>query len=85
MSIKKSSLLTFKIIIMPNYCVNRNAQPTGEHEVHKLDGSCTRLPEKSNQLDLGWHPDCHSAVRKAREFYNNVDGCYYCCASYHTK
>lgn len=64
---------------MPNYCVNKNAQPTGEHEVHNLDAFCNHLPDYSNRLDLGWHIDCQSAVRKAKEHYNNVDGCAYCC------
>ena len=70
---------------MPNYCVNKNPQPTGEHEVHDLDASCSYLPDYSNRLDLGWHTNCHSAVKKAKEHYNNVDGCYYCCSDCHTR
>jgi len=64
---------------MAYYCVNKNAQPTGEHEVHKLDTSCPHLPAPENRIDLGWHSDCQSALRKAKEFYSNVDGCAYCC------
>lgn len=70
---------------MPKFCVNKNAQPTGEHEVHNLDVYCGHLPEPSNRLDLGWHSDCHSAIRKAKESYDNVDGCAYCCPDCNTR
>ena len=59
---------------MNHYYVNNNAQPTGEHEVHKE--SCQYLP--TNRTDLGYCSDCTEAVRKARQIYSNVDGCYYC-------
>ena len=70
---------------MPNYCVNKNAQPTGEHEVHNLDANCNHLPDPVNRLSLGWHADCHSAVRKAKETYSDVDGCAYCCSACNTR
>ena len=70
---------------MPTYCVNKNSQPTGEHEVH--DTTCERpnMPEPQNRKDLGWHSDCHGAVKAAKQHYDNVDGCYYCCNPCHTK
>lgn len=69
------------------YCVNRNPQPTGEHEVHNLNAQCQsrHFPAPHNQVDLGYHSDCHSAVRKARTIYANVDGCYYCAPACHTR
>lgn len=67
---------------MPNYCVNKQAQSTGEHEVHEM--SCNHLPDSNNQQDLGWHSDCESAVEKAKDYYDNVDGCYYCSEDCHT-
>lgn len=70
---------------MPNYCVNKNAQPTGEHEVHNVTANCNYLPLPSNRLDLGWHADCESAIKKAKNHYSNVDGCYYCCKECHTR
>lgn len=70
---------------MSNYCVNKNPQSTGEHEIHNLDASCSHLPDYSNRLNLGWHLNCHSAVKKAKEYYNNVDGCLYCCSDCHTR
>jgi hypothetical protein len=49
---------------MPNY-VNRNAQPNGDHEVHRTD-LCTRLPAANNQDPLGIHSGCSSAVAATR-------------------
>lgn len=68
---------------MPNYCVNKIAQSTGEHEVHEM--SCNHLPDLSNQQSLGWHSDCYSAVKKAKDYYSNVDGCWHCCRPCHTR
>lgn len=68
---------------MPNYCVNRDAQANGDHEVHDV-GSCHHLPEPQNRLDLGWHSDCRGAVRKAKETYAQSNGCYYCCPDCNT-
>ena len=62
---------------MAKYCVNKNAQPTGEHEVHKE--GCDWLPDPENQVDLGDHSNCHAAVEAAKRYYDNVDGCAYCC------
>ena len=67
------------------YCVNKNAQNTGEHEVHKISCTSPYLPDEENRIHLGRHADCHSAVRKAREIYNNVDGCYHCCRPCHNR
>ena len=69
---------------MPNYLVNRNAQPTGEHEVHA--NTCGHLPEAFNQDYLGTYSNCREALTAARNRgYPNVDGCYYCCNSCHTR
>ena len=62
---------------MPNYLVNKNAQSTGEHEVHTT--TCSQRPKPENQKKLGYFSDCHGAVREAKKYYNNVDGCAYCC------
>jgi len=66
---------------MTNYYVNNDAQKTGEHEVH-MDG-CSFMP--SQKTYLGLFENCHDAVRKAKDFYSNVDGCYYCCNECHKK
>ncbi len=69
---------------MANYCVNKNAQSTGEHEVHNTD-TCSYCPDPSNRLDLGYHSDCKSAVKKAKTYYSKSDGCFYCCKPCHTR
>lgn len=68
---------------MPIYHVNKNAQPSGEHEVH-VNG-CSHQPSYSNQTDLGYHSDCKAAVDKAKTLYSNSDGCAYCCPECHKK
>ena len=68
---------------MARYYVNTNAQSTGEHEVHK-DG-CHRMPEPQNRIYLGYFSDAKEAVREARRYFSNVDGCYYCASEAHEK
>lgn len=70
---------------MPSFCVNKNQQTTGEHEVHNLDAGCNYLPAASNRLALGVHTTCHGAITAARSHYDNVDGCYYCANECHTR
>ncbi len=70
---------------MPSFCVNTNAQPTGEHEVHNLDAGCSYLPNPANRRALGSHPDCHGAVTVAKTIFSNVDGCFYCAKACHTR
>lgn len=70
---------------MPHYCVNRNAQPnSGDHEVHDLASSKDCLPDSANRLDLGYHDDCQGAVRAAKQYYDDVNGCFYCANDCHT-
>ncbi|MCD4731240.1 MAG: hypothetical protein K8R74_11595 [Bacteroidales bacterium] len=67
---------------MYRYYVNRNAQGNGDHEVHKED--CSFLPNAENRIDLGIHMNCQSAVVKAKVFYQQTNGCYYCADECHT-
>ncbi|MGC4089426.1 MAG: hypothetical protein QM756_16365 [Polyangiaceae bacterium] len=66
---------------MAVYYVNNNAQPTGEHEVHMT--GCSYMP--TSKTNLGDHATCQSAVRAAKQYYTNVDGCYYCARACHTR
>lgn len=66
---------------MANYYVNKNAQPSGEHEVHT--SSCSYLPDAENRIFLGSFDTCAEAIREAKKYYTNVDGCYYCCRACH--
>ena len=63
---------------MELYYVNKNAQPNGDHEVHK--SNCVFLPTLENRQYLGYFNDCHEAVKEAKKFYPyTADGCHYCC------
>jgi hypothetical protein len=68
---------------MAKYYVNENAQPTGEHEVHKE--VCSYLPDYSNRKYLGDFSNCREAIRETKKYYDNVDGCYYCSNECHTR
>lgn len=65
------------------YYLNRNAQTTGEHEVH--ESNCFRMPEPQNRIYLGYFSNANEAVREARKYYDNVDGCYYCSPEAHRR
>ena len=67
---------------MARYYVNKNAQSNGDHEVHK--SGCIRMPDESNRLYLGDYTNCHAAVRQAKGFYPQSNGCYFCSNECHT-
>ncbi|MDQ0727132.1 hypothetical protein QFZ21_002132 [Microbacterium sp. W4I20] len=70
---------------MPNYIVNRNAQPgSRDHEVHNADSGCQYMPTWSNQIALGNFSSCSGAVQAAQNYYSDVNGCYYCANDCHT-
>ncbi len=68
---------------MPKFCVNKNAQENGDHEVH-VEGAGACMPDPENQLDLGIHASCHTAVAKAKETYSQSNGCAFCCPACNT-
>ena len=70
---------------MPRFCVNKNAQSTGEHEVHNLDAGCSYLPALQNQRLLGTFSSCSGAIAEAKKIYSSVDGCAYCAPACHTR
>ncbi len=67
---------------MEYYCVNKNAQLNGDHEVHRR--GCSFYPEIQNRMNLGSFSNCRGAVQEARKFFSRVNGCYYCSISCHT-
>jgi len=70
---------------MPTFCVNTQAQPgTNDHEVHDTTIRRDCHPSTYNQHDLGWHPDCASAVQAAKRIYPYSNGCFYCARGCHT-
>jgi hypothetical protein len=68
---------------MANYCMNKNAQYDGDHEVHRED--CSWLPYPENRLWLGDFPSCHGAVAKAKQYDSMADGCKHCSLACHTR
>lgn len=71
---------------MQDFVINSNAQSNGDHEVHNRSHGCPFMPDIEDQVDLGWHPNCHSAVAEARRLFpgKRVNGCYYCANQCHT-
>lgn len=67
---------------MARYYVNKNAQNSGDHEVHRSD--CEWLPKEEHRLYLGDFSNCRDAVREAKKYYSQSDGCYYCSRECHT-
>jgi len=67
---------------MALYYVNKNAQANGDHEVHKSD--CDYMPSQENRQYLGDFSNCHDAVREAKKYYSQSNGCYYCSPECHT-
>lgn len=68
---------------MKKYYVNKIAQSNGDHEVHKED--CSFLPSINNRIYLGEFNNCWEAVAKAKDYYTQVNGCYYCSKECHTQ
>ena len=61
---------------MYKYFVSRVSIGNGNHEVHKED--CCFIPFPELRIDLGVHENGKSAVEKAKIFYEQINGCYYC-------
>lgn len=66
-----------------HYYINKNAQSSGEHEIHKRD--CAWLPENQNCQYLGYFDSFIEAKKEALKYFKNIDGCFYCCKTDHTK
>ena len=71
---------------MPNYIINKNQQANGDHEIHNTTSGCSFMPNAENQVSLGAHLTCYSAVVYAKTQWSNerINGCYYCCNPCHT-
>lgn len=67
---------------MARYYVNKNAQANGDHEVHK--STCFWCPKAENRIYLGLFDTCKEAVKKAKNYYSQVNGCYFCSNECHT-
>lgn len=73
---------------MQRFILNKNQQANGDYEVHNRTTGCDWMPAPENQIDLGYHPSCHSAVQDAKQRYpgaaSGINGCAYCAPSCHT-
>jgi len=58
------------------YYVNKNAQANGDHEVHK--SGCSYMPDSENRIYIGDFYNCYDAVKQAKKYYFQSNGCYYC-------
>ena len=67
---------------MAYYYVNQNAQPNGDHEVHRT--GCYWLSLVKNPLYLGDYDSCPAAVRQAKQTYRSANGCLHCSEACHT-
>ena len=65
-----------------DYCVNKNTQDNGDHEVHEM--TCPELPDEANQLALGTFSNCEDAVEAAKRIYPQSNGCKICSKPCHT-
>lgn len=70
---------------MPEYCVSKNPQDNGDHEVHDVTAGMWCLPIALNRHSLGQFPSCQPAVEAAKERYRRVNGCRWCAFRCHTK
>ena len=69
------------------YVMNKNAQSNGDHEVHNLSGGITHcLPNSENQITIGLHSSCGSAISAAKKKFPNykINGCFFCSSACHT-
>ena len=66
-----------------SYYVNNDPtrNPGWHHEVH-TEKHANEL-NIANKSYLGYYNSCHDAVRKAKEKYNDADGCAICCPLCH--
>jgi len=69
--------------MLKGYLVNIHPQENGDHEVHNED--CKRLPEPGHRKYLGDFYSCEEAVREAKKYFSQSDGCYWCCEGCHTQ
>lgn len=69
---------------MEHFILNKNGQRNTEyHKIHTKE--CTRRPKEENCIDLGMCICPIEAKNRAKEYYQNVNGCKYCCKEIYYK
>ena len=68
---------------MQDYIYNKSKLDGKYHEVHAT--KCIHLPRIENQVSLGWHSDCKSAISEAERETgdHDFDGCAFCSLDCH--
>lgn len=65
---------------MGYYICNKQVDNNGRHEVHVI--TCSYLPVKDNQIEIGWKNNCQESIQQMYEWNPTgfkFDGCYWCC------
>lgn len=65
---------------MKHYYVNKETM--GNPNYNHAEG-CVWMPSAVNRIYLGYFSSCSDAIKKAKEYYSNVDGCATCCPLCH--
>jgi hypothetical protein len=65
-----------------HYYVNKQANPSDEHEVHVP--RCAYLPEGEEGLYLGAFTRCGDAIEAAKTRFGKVSACKVCCSAGHS-
>lgn len=69
---------------MKSYILNKNIQmKLGTHKIHTEE--CKRRPKKENIIYLKECICSIEAKSRAKEYYQNVNGCKYCCKEIYYK
>ena len=61
---------------MALYFVNTKAKANGDHEIHKA--GCLFMPDNARRQYLGNFSDSADALHEAQQYFNHINGCFYC-------
>jgi hypothetical protein len=72
---------------MAKFIINSKMQSNGDHEVHNATIGCSYMPTPEQQIEVGEHETCDTAVAQAKRMWTGtkINGCYYCCNECHTR
>lgn len=68
---------------MFQFCVSVHEDRHGNHVIHRE--GCASWPSHHAIRLLGLHSYCDEALRSARTFFGNVDGCHSCIPQCHAQ
>jgi hypothetical protein len=68
---------------MPFFVLEYEANQDDVHLIHREHSDCDRYPTLDNQLAIGFHDNGNEALKEARNYFDNVDGCSRCCKDCH--